>query len=298
MGGRAGVTPCFTVFHRVSGKEQSGESTLRMLCCNVNQYYLCSDVSELWAVGCAQLLLRAYLSICEPGYFKSTRRRHRPEHEHDGVPCRHREASYVISFLLSPAPPAPTHPSTTTLLSFTFYYFTRNCKYEYLRHLRYLYTNAVIEYMASQAAIANSASFQQDSVLVARYAADRRGRGMSVSSHTSNASISEEETAYSSGYGSGVATPVPVPNPNTTEPAPTKPQKYIRQEGVTVPATERSPLLPRRMSTERHGHARRARDDEAQEQEWTWWDELKTLSSYVIPVYGYVPPPPFLQSVS
>ena len=140
--------------------------------------------------------------------------------------------------------------------------------------------------MASQAAVANSASFQQDSALVARYAADRRGRAMSVSSQASEASMSEEETAYSSGYGSGVATPVPTPNPTTIEPPPTKPHKYVRREGVTIPATERSPLLARRSSTERYAHARR--DDQTQEQEWTWWDEFKILSSYVLPVYGYV----------
>ena len=146
--------------------------------------------------------------------------------------------------------------------------------------------------MASQAAVANSASFQQDSALVARYAADRRGRGMSVSSQTSDTSVSEEETAYSSGYGSGVATPVPRPKPTTIEPAPTKPHKYVRREGVTVPATERSPLLERNALTRRGG------DDQARDQEWTWWDELKVLGSYVLPVYGYVPPLPFFESVS
>ena len=152
--------------------------------------------------------------------------------------------------------------------------------------------------MASQAAVANSASFQQDSALVARYAADRRGRGMSVSSQTSETSVSEEETAYSSGYGSGVATPVPRPKPTTVEPAPTKPHKYVRREGVTVPATERSPLLSRRMSPERNALTRCGRDDQAHDQEWTWWDELKVLGSYVLPVYGYVPPLPFFESVS
>ena len=139
--------------------------------------------------------------------------------------------------------------------------------------------------MSSQAAVANSASFQQDSALVARYAADRRGRGFSVSSQATDASISEEETAYSSVCGSGVATPVPRAGPTTTEPPLTKSQKYLHHDGVTPP-TENSPLLPRRTSTDRNGHARRG--EEETEGEWTWWDELKTLSSYVLPVYGYV----------
>lgn len=133
--------------------------------------------------------------------------------------------------------------------------------------------------MASQAAVANSASFQQDSALVARYAADRRGRSLSVSSQASEASISEEETAYSSVCGSGVATPVPRAGPTTAEPPSIKSQKYLHHDGVTPP-TETSPLLPRPTTTQRN--------EEELEGEWTWWDELKTLSSYVLPVYGYV----------
>ena len=140
--------------------------------------------------------------------------------------------------------------------------------------------------MASQAAVANSASFQQDSVLVARYAADRRARGFSVSSHASEASISEEETAYSSVCGSGVATPVPRHGQTTTtEPPSTKSQKYLHHDAVSS-LNETSPLLPRPTTTERNSHARGGDDD--LEGEWTWWDELKTLTSYVLPVYGYV----------
>jgi hypothetical protein len=138
--------------------------------------------------------------------------------------------------------------------------------------------------MASQAAVANSASFQQDSVLVARYAADRRGRGMSVSSQATEASISEEETAYSSACASGVATPVPRHGPTATEPISTKSRKYMRHEATN--STERTSLLT---STERNGHAHG--DDEQLEGEWTWWDETKTLMSYVLPIYGYVPCP-------
>ena len=145
--------------------------------------------------------------------------------------------------------------------------------------------------MASQAAVANSASFQQDSVLVARYAADRRARGFSVSSQGSEASISEEETAYSSVCGSGVATPVPTHGQIiTTEPPSTKSQKYLHHDAVSS-LNETSPLLPRPTTTERNGEG-----DDDLEGEWTWWDELKTLSSYVLPVYGYVPAP--LLSVS
>lgn len=148
--------------------------------------------------------------------------------------------------------------------------------------------------MASQAAVANSASFQQDSVLVARYAADRRARGFSVSSQSSEASISEEETAYSSVCGSGVATPIPRHGQTTTtEPPSTKSQKYLHHDAVSS-FNETSPLLPRPTTTDRNGHARGGEDD--LEGEWTWWDELKTLSSYVLPVYGYVllPPSPHL----
>ncbi len=142
--------------------------------------------------------------------------------------------------------------------------------------------------MASQAAVANSASFQQDSALVARYAADRRSRGYSVSSQASEASISisEEETAYSSVCGSGVATPIPRNGQTTTELPSSKSKKYLHHDDVPA-FTENSPLLPRPRSTERNGHARPG-EDELEEGEWTWWDELKTLSSYVLPVYGYV----------
>ena len=120
-----------------------------------------------------------------------------------------------------------------------------------------------------------------------------RGRAMSVSSQASEAS----GDGVFEWHGSGVATPGPTPKPTAIEPALTKPQKYLRRDGVTIPATERSPLLPRRISTERNGHTYRA--DEALEQEWTWWDEFKTLSSYVLPVYGYVSPPfSFLKSLS
>lgn len=139
--------------------------------------------------------------------------------------------------------------------------------------------------MASQAAVANSASFQQDSVLVARYAADRRARGYSVSSQASEASISEEETAYSSVCGSGVATPVPRNGVTTTKLPSPKSQKYLDHDGAPA-FTENSPLLPRPRSTERNGHARPG--EEELDGEWTWWDELKTLSSYVLPVYGCV----------
>lgn len=110
---------------------------------------------------------------------------------------------------------------------------------------------------------------------------------MSVSSQASEPSISEGETAYSSVSGSGVATPVAKPNPETIESPPTKPRNYLPQDGAAAPPTERSPLLARRTSTtERNGHARL--DEQAREKEWTWWDEFKTLSSYVLPVYGYV----------
>jgi len=110
---------------------------------------------------------------------------------------------------------------------------------------------------------------------------------MSVSSQASEASISEEETAYSSAAGSGAATPIPTPKPKSIDPTPTKSLKYLQHEGLTTSPTERSPLLPRRTtSTERNGHARGV--EEGTEEEWTWWDEFKTLTSYVLPVYGYV----------
>jgi hypothetical protein len=78
----------------------------------------------------------------------------------------------------------------------------------------------------------------------------------------------------------------PEPKPATIEPPPTKSREVPAARRRAAPPTERSPLLARRTSTERNGHARR--DDEALEKEWTWWDETKTLMSYVLPVYGYV----------
>src|SRR5260221_13913843 len=119
--------------------------------------------------------------------------------------------------------------------------------------------------MASQATIANSASFQQDSALVARYAAARRERGLSVSSQASQSSISEEDTAPSTAYGSGATTPVPKARPIAIESTPSKPQKYSQEEGVTVPVTERDPLLPRRSSTEANGHWYRGEEEQETE---------------------------------
>ena len=108
---------------------------------------------------------------------------------------------------------------------------------------------------------------------------------MSLSSQASEISIAEEETANSSGYGSGVATPGPRASQTTIVPAPIKSQKHLDADEVIVPTTERSPLLPRRVNAE--SHAKGQGHHEEEEVEWTWWDEFKTLISYLLPVYGY-----------
>lgn len=141
----------------------------------------------------------------------------------------------------------------------------------------------------SQALVASSVSFSQDSALVARYAQHRRDSQFSNVSESMNAMDSEVETE------DGAPSSTPQPKPitiGTSMASPTEQgggHEHITNNSQKLfhdwhgaARSETDPLLPRSPGLGAGGDRSGGKDQDI------WWQEFKTLCEYTLPVYGFV----------